>query len=81
MYLYVACGHFLPLAACALPTTGNPLLHTCNLPRLSELLHRHNIPLIVDDTIASFANVKCFPYADCIVTSLTKWYGKINLST
>ena len=51
---------------------GNPLLGLPNLPRLSALLRRHRIPLIVDDTVASFACVNAFPYADIVTSSLTK---------
>lgn len=52
---------------------GNPLLSLPNLPRLSRLLRAHAIPLIVDDTVASFGNVSVFPYADIVTSSLTKW--------
>ena len=54
---------------------GNPLLSLPNLPRLSRLLRAHSIPLIVDDTVASFGNVSVFPYADIVTSSLTKWFS------
>ena len=54
---------------------GNPLLSLPNLPRLSRLLRAHGIPLIVDDTVASFGNVSVFPYADIVTSSLTKWFS------
>ena len=60
---------------------GNPLLSLPNLPRLSALLRRHSIPLIVDDTVASFANVNTFPYADIVTSSLTKWCSKAHTIT
>ena len=62
---------------------GNPLLTLPNLPRLSALLRQHSIPLIVDDTVASFGNVNTFPYADMVTSSLTKWYTQHshNLTT
>jgi hypothetical protein len=57
---------------------GNPLLSLPNLPRLSRLLRAHGIPLIVDDTVASFGNVSVFPYADIVTSSLTKWCTTIT---
>lgn len=58
---------------CELP--GNPRLSSPDLPRLSRTLRKHGIPLIVDDTIATAANVDLLPYADAISTSLTKSFS------
>jgi len=63
------------LSSVMLEFPGNPLLNTPNIPKLFHLLREHGVPLIIDDTIASFANIKCFPYADVVVTSLTKWFS------
>ncbi|RPA75376.1 PLP-dependent transferase [Ascobolus immersus RN42] len=58
----------------------NPLLATPNLPRLREITNKHNILLILDDTLAPPTNVSIVPYADIIATSLTKSYsGKCNV--
>lgn len=51
---------------------GNPLLETPDLPRLSTILRPHGVPLVVDDTVASFYNVDVLPYADLLASSLTK---------
>lgn len=53
-------------------TPGNPQLRTPDVPRLSAILRPHDIPLVVDDTVASFYNVDPFPHADLVASSLTK---------
>jgi cystathionine gamma-synthase len=55
---------------CEVPT--NPMLMTPNLALLQPILAAHDIPLVVDDTIATPFNVNVTPYADLIMTSLTK---------
>lgn len=54
---------------------GNPLLGGASLPTLSRLARSHGVPLIVDDTAATYANVNVFPHADLLVTSLTKAFS------
>ncbi len=51
----------------------NPLLQTPQLAQLSQLLRPHGIPLVVDDTIGTCFNVDVTPFADIVVTSLTKF--------
>ncbi len=58
---------------CEFPS--NPLLVTPDLRRLAELAQRHRFPLIVDDTIGSFHNVRVLPPADILVSSLTKLFS------
>lgn len=55
---------------CEVP--GNPVLTCIDVPRLSALLRPYKVPLTVDDTIATFANVDVRHYADMIASSLTK---------
>jgi cystathionine gamma-synthase len=57
---------------CEIP--GNPLLSSPDLPALKTLLGRHNVPLVVDDVVATPVNVDVSPYADLIATSLTKFF-------
>ncbi|MDP4175785.1 MAG: aminotransferase class I/II-fold pyridoxal phosphate-dependent enzyme [Bacteroidota bacterium] len=52
---------------------NNPLVQSPDLPRISEMLKAHNIPLLVDTTIGTAYNVEVMEYADIIVESLTKW--------
>ena len=52
---------------------SNPLLFIADLPELSKLAHDHNIPLIVDSTIATPALMRPLEFgADIIVHSLSK---------
>ncbi|MBI2432477.1 MAG: PLP-dependent transferase [Candidatus Hydrogenedentes bacterium] len=61
---------------CEVP--GNPLLQCVDLPRLSELLRKHGVPLIVDDTPGTFANIDVLPWADMVVSSLTKSFSGVG---
>jgi len=56
---------------CEIPS--NPLLRTIDLQRISNACREGNIPLVVDDTVASCYNVDVKPYADIVTTSMTKW--------
>lgn len=64
-----------PISAIVCEFPGNPLLSGCSLPQLSKLAHDHGVPVIVDDTAATYANVNVFPHADIVVTSLTKAFS------
>jgi cystathionine gamma-synthase len=63
-----------PLAAgfCEIPS--NPLLGSPDLRALSPLLRQHNVPLVVDDVVATPINVDLSRYADLVATSLTKYF-------
>ncbi|MDC0087958.1 PLP-dependent transferase [Akkermansiaceae bacterium] len=52
---------------------SNPLLRTIDLKAVSKACREGGVPLVVDDTICSVANIKVDEYADIITTSLTKW--------
>lgn len=58
---------------CEVPT--NPLLVTPNLPKLRELADRFQFLLIVDDTLGACLNLNVEPFADLVVTSLTKYFS------
>ena len=53
---------------------SNPLLVTPPLSALDELCRRHGVPLVVDDTISTYANVNPLPACDLVATSLTKFF-------
>lgn len=53
---------------------SNPLLVTPPLVALSDLCARYAVPLVVDDTISTYANVNPLPACDLVVTSLTKFF-------
>ncbi|MBX7211941.1 MAG: PLP-dependent transferase [Verrucomicrobiaceae bacterium] len=56
---------------------SNPLLRCVDFARVRTLLARTqpDVPLVVDDTIATVANVDAFRVADVVTTSLTKAFS------
>ena len=57
-------------------SVGNPALNVVDLEAVSELAHRHGVPLIVDNTIATPMYLKPIEHgADVVVHSLTKFIG------
>lgn len=64
-----------PLAAVFCEIPGNPLLSSPPIRDLSEALHARGVPLIVDDTVATVANVDLAPHADMVASSLTKLFS------
>lgn len=55
---------------------GNPAGNVVDIKKLSEIAHRHGIPVIVDNTVAT--PYLCQPFklgADIVVHSLTKYIG------
>ena len=55
-------------------TVTNPGLVVADVTALSEIAHKHGIPLIVDATFTTSAIQKSFEFgADIVVYSLTKW--------
>jgi len=55
---------------------GNPAGNIVDIARLADIAHKHGIPLIVDNTVAT--PVLCRPFelgADIVVHSLTKYIG------
>ena len=57
-------------------TVGNPAGNVCDLEALALLAHRHHMPLIVDNTVATPMLVRPVEYgADIVIHSLTKFMG------
>ncbi len=57
-------------------TVGNPAGNVCDLEAFAKLAHRHRMPLIVDNTVATPILVRPGEYgADIVVHSLTKFMG------
>ncbi len=55
---------------------GNPAGNVVDIARLAEIAHKHGVPLIVDNTVAT--PYLCRPFelgADIVVHSLTKYIG------
>ena len=61
---------------CEVPS--NPLLRSADLSEISSVLSGSDIPLVVDDTVATNVNVNVFKYADLVTTSLTKYYSGVG---
>ena len=57
-------------------TIGNPAGNVCDIEALAKVAHRHGVPLVVDNTVATPILLKPFEYgADIAVHSLTKFLG------
>jgi O-acetylhomoserine (thiol)-lyase len=57
-------------------TVGNPAGNICDIEALARVAHRHGVPLIVDNTVATPILLRPIEYgADIVVHSLTKFMG------
>ena len=57
-------------------TLGNPNSNLVDLEKLSEIAHRHHIPLVVDSTFATPYLIRPIEYgADIVIHSATKFIG------
>jgi O-acetylhomoserine (thiol)-lyase len=57
-------------------TIGNPAGNVCDIEALANVAHRHGVPLVVDNTVATPILLKPFDYgADIAIHSLTKFLG------
>jgi len=55
---------------------GNPAGNICDVEALATVAHRHGVPLIVDNTVATPMLIRPIEYgADIVVHSLTKFMG------
>jgi len=55
---------------------GNPAGNVVDIQRLAEVAHKHGVPLIVDNTVATPYLCKPFEFgADIVVHALTKYIG------
>ena len=63
------------LAAVFTEVPTNPLMQTLDLPRLAQMTRKAGVPLVVDDSAATFFNLDLSPHADVLVSSLTKHFS------
>ena len=57
-------------------TVGNPAGNICDVEALADVAHKHGVPLIVDNTVATPILMKPIDFgADIVVHSLTKFMG------
>jgi cystathionine gamma-synthase len=54
---------------------GNPLLKTPDLKRIRVLADKYDFAVVVDETVGNFLNINVLPYADIVVSSLTKIFS------
>jgi cystathionine gamma-synthase len=64
-----------PVLALFTEFPSNPLLRSPNLPRFRDLADKYDFLIVVDDTIGNFGNVDVLPYADIVVSSLSKIFS------
>jgi O-acetylhomoserine (thiol)-lyase len=57
-------------------SVGNPAGNICDIEALARVAHRHGVPLVVDNTVATPILLRPIDYgADVVVHSLTKFMG------
>jgi O-acetylhomoserine (thiol)-lyase len=57
-------------------SVGNPAGNICDIEGLARVAHKHGVPLIVDNTVATPILLRPFAFgADIVVHSLTKFMG------
>jgi O-acetylhomoserine (thiol)-lyase len=57
-------------------SVGNPAGNICDIEALAGVAHRHEMPLLVDNTVATPMLLRPFEYgADILIHSLTKFLG------
>src|SRR5580692_6292274 len=57
-------------------SVGNPAGNICDLEALAKVAHKHGVPLLVDNTVATPVLLRPFEFgADIVVHSLTKFMG------
>lgn len=64
-----------PILALFTEFPSNPLLRSPNLPRLRALADKYDFLIVIDETVGNFVNVQVLPYADILVSSLTKVFS------
>lgn len=73
-----AIGRLIDDKTCAVfcESVGNPAGNICDIEELARLAHKHGVPLIVDNTIATPILLRPIEFgADIVVHSLTKFLG------
>lgn len=67
--------HHREVAAVMTEIPTNPLIQTVDLPGLSALLKKYQIPLAIDTSVGSAYTMNIMPYCDIVIESLTKFAG------
>ena len=61
---------------CEMPS--NPLLRCADIEAIAEMFAGSDVPLVVDDTVASSVNIDLRDFADAVTTSLTKFFSGVG---
>ena len=61
---------------CEMPS--NPLLRCADIRAVADILAGSDVPLVVDDTVASSVNIALGKWADALTTSLTKFFSGVG---
>lgn len=70
-------GQKIAALFCEFPS--NPLLRSPHLAKLRQLADTYDFLIVIDETVGNFINVEVMPYADIVVSSLTKLFtGEAN---
>ncbi|KAJ3715031.1 pyridoxal phosphate-dependent transferase [Lentinula raphanica] len=64
-----------PILALFTEFPSNPLLRSPDLPRLRALADKYDFLIVIDETVGNFINVEVLPFADIVVSSLTKVFS------
>ncbi|KAK7048277.1 putative cystathionine gamma-synthase [Favolaschia claudopus] len=64
-----------PILALFTEFPSNPLLNSADLPRLRNLADKYDFLIVIDETVGNPVNVEVFPFADVVVSSLTKVFS------
>ncbi|KAF9225918.1 PLP-dependent transferase [Gyrodon lividus] len=64
-----------PVLALFTEFPSNPLLRSADIPRLRALADKYDFLLVIDETIGNFVNVEVLPFADIVVSSLSKVFS------
>ncbi|KAH9018723.1 PLP-dependent transferase [Lactarius pseudohatsudake] len=67
--------HEPPILALFTEFPSNPLLRSPDLSRLRTLADKYDFLIVIDATIGNFINVETLPFADIVVTSLSKLFS------
>ncbi|KAG6875791.1 hypothetical protein C0992_002303, partial [Termitomyces sp. T32_za158] len=66
-----------PIVALFAEFPSNPLLRSANLPRLRAIADKYDFLIVIDETVGNFVNVEVLPYADIVVSSLSKVFSGV----
>ncbi|KZS87275.1 PLP-dependent transferase [Sistotremastrum niveocremeum HHB9708] len=64
-----------PVLALFCEFPSNPLLRSPPLKRLKDLAAKYKFLIVIDETVGNFANVEVLPFADMVVSGLTKVFS------